>query len=149
MQMLALFFSTCATAEHVGAGSIPTVGIPVMNNIQLLDRLVASIDVAIDNLFIVHNFDIGQPNSEVCAWTGRLERSPPHLVKKVSVVTYGENVGCAGSWNTIMLHNQKSPWWLIVNSDIAFTPGVLSTISSHVWNSLKERQSGASTTCAW
>jgi len=135
---------------HAKAPSIPVMGVPVMNGLTLLDQLVTSIDHPVHKLVLVHNLDDGQPNAEVCAWTARMRKSPPNHVKQVSVVTYRENLGCAAAWNTIMLQNQQSPWWLIVNADVSFRPGTLRTIASHVWAGLlASTPGGRDPVCNW
>lgn len=111
---------------------IPILGVPVMNRVDLISRLIGSIDFPIQQLVFVHNMDDGQPNSEVSHFLTKVW-SP--WIKHVDIHTYRTNLGCSAAWNTITLKH-PSPWWLIVNSDISFQPGTLERINRHVQDTL-------------
>ena len=110
---------------------IPVLGVPVMNGLNLMKLLLLSIDFPIHTLVFVHNMDSGQPNFQIAQWLNNTKLNPPTLVKHVEVHTYSSNLGCSAAWNTIMLKN-RSPWWLIANSDISFYPQMLKLMSHHV-----------------
>lgn len=90
---------------------IPVLIVPVLNRIDLLARMVASIDFNVKELVVINN------GPEQIAFV------IPPCVEKLTVIS-GPNMGVASSWN----HGIKlfpADYWLIVNSDIAFAPGDL------------------------
>lgn len=103
------------------------IGVPVLNRGDLVTRLVESIDLAAEVLIVVNR--IGPVDESVAAAVAGLEqRSPGHL--RVEVQRVEGNLGVAGSWNRMMEHFGGDCW--IVNSDIAFTPGVLAEAMARV-----------------
>ena len=45
------------------------------------------------------------------------------------------NLGCAEGWNTIIKSFLFSPYWVIVNDDVSFTPGFLKELHENFKNS--------------
>ena len=103
------------------------IGVPVLNRGDLLTRLVESIDLEAHVLIVLNR--IGPVDESVAAAVEVLEQRPPvHL--RVTVRRVEGNLGVAGSWNRMMEHFGGDCW--IVNSDIAFTPGVLAEAMARV-----------------
>jgi GT2 family glycosyltransferase len=104
---------------------IPVLGIPFFNRPDLLLRCIASIDNPVKTLVLIENG--GEPLPEI----------PPNpMVERISVCKH-PNAGVAGAWNeVIMLY--PSPWWMLVNNDIQFTPGDLAKMSAMAWHDCEE-----------
>jgi glycosyltransferase involved in cell wall biosynthesis len=98
---------------------IPVIGIPVYNRVDLLLRLLRSIDFPVAEVVIVNNGSI------------------PHLMNLIVREFFGApdvfdlaihepnaNIGVAGAWNHL-LHRDCDDYVLIVNNDIEFAPGDL------------------------
>lgn len=96
------------------------IGVPTLRRADLLARLVASIDHPVEHLVIVDN---GRQNLDHI-------HTPPE-VERVTVTRTAGNLGVAGSWNLIIKSTPFAPWWLVVNDDAWFPPGVLAQIVEH------------------
>ncbi len=87
--------------------SIPVLIVPVLNQPELLDKMLASIDYPIDRIVVIDNGDVLDGYWK----TWPLERR---------VIAPGHNLGVAASWNLGMKVTPQAPWWLIANHDIEF-----------------------------
>lgn len=85
---------------------IPVLGVPILNRPDLLERMLASVDLPVDRRVIVDNGGV---------WQGEAIRP-------------GWNLGVAASWNLIVQTTPDALWWLIVNADIEFAPGDLARL---------------------
>jgi GT2 family glycosyltransferase len=94
---------------------IPVLGIPHYNRPDLLERCVESIDYPVSKLVIVQN---GEDRDFPLAVLLKED-----VAEKIIHIKH-PNVGVAGSWNEIIMLF-PSPWWMLVNNDIQFTPGDL------------------------
>lgn len=103
------------------------IGVPVLNRGDLLARLVESIDLEAEVLIVVNR--IGPVDESVAAAVAALEQGAPGPLR-VEVQRVEGNLGVAGSWNRMIEHFGGDCW--IVNSDIAFTPGVLAEAMARV-----------------
>lgn len=103
------------------------IGVPVLNRGDLLRSLVASIDVEAEVLVILNRIGGADPSVEEAA--GKLEARAGGMVR-VRVERSAGNLGVAGSWNRIMDWAGGGCW--LVNSDIAFQPGVLQEAMAQV-----------------
>jgi len=131
--------------DYTGTGPpIPVLGVPVVNGVSLIKRLVESIDHPVRRLVFVHNQDEGQPNESVGHAIRELKRNPPKLVGRVVVHTYPANLGVSAAWNTIILKH-SAPWWLVANADVAFVKGTLKFIAKRITTALQTN----ATTCNW
>jgi hypothetical protein len=100
---------------------IPVIGVPIVNGIHWLKRLIDSIDYPVDDLFIVNNNGRGELTEEL----NKMIRLKHPYIKNIKVAHLPANIGCSGSWNLIIKCYVMSPYWVITNHDIAFTPGLL------------------------
>lgn len=104
--------------------SIPVIGVPIVNGVHWLERLINSIDYPVDNLFIINN----SANEETTKQLEELVKIKHELIKKISLTNFPGNIGCAGAWNLVIKCYLMAPYWIISNHDIAFTPGWLKTM---------------------
>ncbi len=103
------------------AVSIPVLIVPVLNQPELLVRMIASIDHPIDRIFVIDNGGVfGHRHRWVLG-------DIPY-----SVIDLPHNIGVAASWNLGIKANPLAPWWLIVNHDIEFGPGDLARMEQAV-----------------
>jgi GT2 family glycosyltransferase len=98
---------------------IPVLIVPILNQPELLDAMLGSIDHPVDRIVIIDNGDVLD--------AGWLTRNPQYRV-----IQPGHNLGVAASWNLGMKATPQAPWWLIVNHDIAFGPGDLAHLEEVV-----------------
>jgi len=105
---------------------IPVVGTAIVNGIDWLIRLVGSIDYPVDNFFVVNNNGRGQLTEQLDA----LAKFNHPFIKNFHVCHMPNNIGCPASWNLIIKSYLHSPYWLIVNHDVAFTPGLLQLMAA-------------------
>ena len=102
---------------------IPILGIPIVNGFHWLQRLIDSIDFPIDTVVILNN------NSDDTELTNNLEQLQQNNnnanINQIKICNLPGNIGVAASWNLMIKANINSPYWLICNNDIAFTPGLL------------------------
>lgn len=108
-------------------GLLPLVGVPVLNRPDLLERLLASLDVPVQTLAIVDNSSEqrGVDAEAMRCLLGRLEREGLPGVQQVRIARPFGNAGVASAWNQILLGFPDASLALIVNNDVAFPPGVL------------------------
>lgn len=86
-----------------------------------MQRLVNSVDHPVEKFVIINNNGRGQLDQELAELTSK----PHEFIEKFYVVTMPGNIGCAGAWNLIIKSTLMSPYWIIVNHDIAFGKGFL------------------------
>ncbi len=91
---------------------IPVLGVPILTRPELLDAMLASVDVEVGRTIIVDNGGV----------TDREAIRP------------GWNLGVAASWNLIIKASPLAPWWAIVNFDVVFAPGDLERLAEHMEN---------------
>ncbi len=101
--------------------NIQVIGTAVVNNVKWVKRLYHSIDYPVDNFFIINNNGRGEIDYDL----DLLKKEINPYVKKVFVSHMPSNIGVASSWNLIIKSFMMSNHWIIVNDDVAFTPGLL------------------------
>lgn len=80
-----------------------------------------SIDHPVEKFVIINNNGRGEIDEELDA----LRKIRHKFVDEVVVCHMPANLGVAGSWNLMIKCNPKCPYWVIVNDDVAFSPGLL------------------------
>ena len=110
--------------------SIPVIGVPIVTNPFWITRLLMSIDYPVDNFFIVNNNGKGEIDEEL----DRLTKITHKFVKNIKVTHLPSNLGVAGAWNLIIKCYMMSPYWIIVNDDVAFGPGFLKEMAEEAEN---------------
>lgn len=101
--------------------SIPVIGCAVVNSSFWVSRLLMSVDFPVDNFVIINNNGRGELDNELDA----LKLIKHRYVKKITVAHMPANIGCSGAWNLIIKCYMLSPYWIIVNDDVAFGSGLL------------------------
>lgn len=101
---------------------IPVLGIPIVNGFHWLERLINSIDFNIDILLIINN---NSNDLDLVTSLDNLKDKTHKYINKIKICHLPSNIGVAASWNLIIKSDINSPYWLISNNDIAFTPGLL------------------------
>ncbi len=110
--------------------SIPVLGIPHYNRMDLTERCIASIDHPVDLLVLIQQ---GPRGAERPSRPFR-ELAPP-CVKHVFLSSHA-NFGVAGAWNEI-IKTWPAPYWMITNNDIQFAPGDLKKMND--WTLINQR----------
>lgn len=106
--------------------SIPVIGAPIVTNPYWLNRLIMSVDYPVDNFIIINNNGRGEIDEEL----DRLTKITHKFIKNIRVCHLPANLGCAGAWNLIIKSYMLAPYWVIVNDDVAFGPGMLEEMST-------------------
>lgn len=100
---------------------IPVIGLCTLKRFDLAERLLASIDYPVEHLVIVDN-------SGTQTW----EPVKPDSVEKMWVIRVPYGLGLVGAWNLIIKSTPYAPYWLLINDDAWFEPGVLEIIADQV-----------------
>jgi beta-1,4-mannosyl-glycoprotein beta-1,4-N-acetylglucosaminyltransferase len=100
---------------------IPVLGVPIVNGVHWLKRLIDSVDYPVKELFIVNNNGRDQITDEL----NEITKINHPFIEKIRVCHLPHNLGVSGSWNLIIKSYLMSPYWIICNNDLAFTPGFL------------------------
>lgn len=100
---------------------IPVIGAPVVSNPFWISRLIMSVDYPVENFVIINNNGRGEIDEEL----DRLTKITHRYIDKIKVVHMPANIGCSGAWNLIIKCYMNAPYWIIVNDDVAFGPGLL------------------------
>lgn len=100
---------------------IPVMGTAIVNTPKWLKRLINSVDYPVDTFVIFDNNGRGELVEEL----DDLVKQPHPFIKNMKVTHMPTNIGCSGAWNLIIKSYLMSPYWIIVNDDVAFTEGFL------------------------
>lgn len=100
---------------------IPVIGVPIVNGVKWLQRLISSIDYPVDELVILNN----NGRDELTEELDKLCKIDYYYIKRIKVCHLPANIGVSGSWNMIIKCYMNAPYWIITNHDIAFTSGFL------------------------
>lgn len=103
---------------------IPLIGVPIVNGIHWLERLIDSIDYPVDELCIINNNGRGELDQEL----EKISKSHHRFIKTIKVCNLPANIGCSGAWNLLIKTHMMNPYWIIASHDIAFTPGFLESM---------------------
>ena len=104
------------------SGTIPLLGVPIVNGPERLEALLASLDVPVDTLGLVDHSGGPGPVRELL---NRLESDGVPNVAQVRVARPFGNAGVAKAWNAILQGFPSVPFALIANHDVVFAPGAL------------------------
>ena len=105
--------------------SIPVIGVPVVNGVHWVKRLMLSIDYPVDNLFIINNNGRGEIDKEL----DKLKNISNKFIKNIHITHLPSNLGVPAAWNLIIKSFLMEPYWIISNHDVAFSPGLLKEFS--------------------
>lgn len=94
--------------------NVPVLIVPVLNRLDLTERMLASLDIEVERTIIIDNSRDGAASEGLEAT--RMYR----------------NLGVSASWNLGMRLSPEAPWWFITNNDIAFAPGDLDRLARYM-----------------
>lgn len=100
---------------------IPMIGTAVVKEPKWVRRLVQSVDYPVQEFLIINNNGRGEIDAELDA----IAKEGNPFIDRVRVLHMPMNMGVAASWNLMIKCYLKSPFWIIVNDDVAFCPGFL------------------------
>lgn len=103
---------------------IPALIVPILNGPEHLRAMLNSIDHPIGQVIIIDN-------GGVVNWRPAMTVSHGHIGDCV-VISLPSNLGVAASWNLGIKVAPMSPWHLIVNHDIEFSPEDLALLEGAV-----------------
>lgn len=101
-----------------GDEMIPVLGVPVLGNHERLMKALKSVDAEVEHLVIVD-----QSGTD---W--RPEK--PVWAKNMHVFNFPFPMGVAASWNLMIKATPHAPYWVFINDDIEFNPGVLAHLGA-------------------
>lgn len=101
--------------------AIPMIGTAVVKNPKWLRRLIQSVDYPVQEFLVINNNGRGEIDAEL----DEIAKTGNPMIGKVRVLHMPMNLGVAASWNLMIKSYLKSPFWIIVNDDVAFCPGFL------------------------
>jgi len=101
--------------------SIPVIGTAVVNSAYWVTRLLMSVDFPVDTFVIIDNNGKGELDEQL----DLLKKIKHKFIKNIVVSHMPSNVGVSGAWNLIIKCYMNCPYWVIVNDDVAFGPGLL------------------------
>ena len=100
---------------------IPMLGTAVVNNTKWVKRLIESVDHPVKEFLIINNNGRGIIDKEL----DEIAAVPHKFIGKIRVLHMACNLGVPASWNLMIKSYIKAPYWIIMNDDVAFTPGLL------------------------
>lgn len=123
-RLLEIFWEALAVLHPAGADCerIPLLGVPILNGVEHLERLLASLRQPVHTLALVDNSGGPGPVRQALE---RLEQGGHPLVREVRVARPFTNLGVAASWNLILASFPEAAYALILNHDVVLTPEAL------------------------
>jgi hypothetical protein len=109
---------------------IPVLIIPTMIHYNLLQNMLDSIDVNINELIIIDN-------------GGKLQSIDCPQANKISIINFPRNLGVATSWNLGIKLTPYSKWWMFASDDIIFQPNKLQKIIDSNFESIIINKTGS------
>ena len=109
---------------------IPVIGTAVVFDTYWVARLLASVDFPVENFFIVNNNGKGEITEDL----DNLAKIKHRYIKKIHVCHMPANMGVSFSWNLIIKSYMMAPYWVIVNDDVSFGPGLLAEMHHKITN---------------
>jgi SAM-dependent methyltransferase len=100
---------------------IPVIGVPIVNGVHWLKRLILSVDYPVKNFFIINNNGRGEITEEL----NELCSMNHPFIENLHVSHMPSNLGVSGSWNLIIKSYMLEPYWILSNNDVMFSPGML------------------------
>lgn len=110
---------------------IDVIGTAIVNGVHWLKRLIYSIDYSVDTFVIFNNNGRNQITEELEYLKSTNTNSH---IKNIVLCHLPVNLGCPAAWNLIIKSYIMHKQWIIVNHDIAFTPGFLKTMMEKAAN---------------
>jgi hypothetical protein len=123
-RLLEIFWDAMAVLRPAPAAPecVPLLGVPILNGVEHLERLLASLRQPVHTLALVDNSGAAGPVRQAL---DRLEQEGHPLVRQVRVARPFANLGVAASWNLILASFPEAAYALILNHDVVLTPEAL------------------------
>lgn len=121
-----VYITNVKKEQDIMPTKIPVIGTAVVSNPYWVSRLLMSVDYPVENFVIINNNGRGEIDEELA----RLTKITHKFIDNIKVVNMPANIGCGGAWNLIIKCYMNSPYWIIVNDDVAFNPGLLEEMST-------------------
>ena len=109
---------------------IPVFGTLVCTTCKWIIKQLDTIDYPIENYIIINN------NYTLSKELETIVSKKHKFIKNLKVYTMPYNLGCAEGWNMIIKSFMFSPYWIISNDDVAFTPGFLDEMNTKAYNNI-------------
>lgn len=93
---------------------IPVLIVPILNQPELLYRMLDSVDVKVGTLVVIDNGHCLPGDFPRRNWA-----------RNAYLLRMPANLGVAGSWNLGIKATPMAPWWMVANFDVVFPPGAL------------------------
>jgi len=115
-------------------GVLPLLGVPILNRIDLLHRLLASLDVPVETLAIVDNSSADDANGQnkLQQELQYIQQRGHPLIQAIEIARPFGNLGVAASWNHILSSFPEASLALLANNDVCFAAGVLAAALERV-----------------
>lgn len=110
---------------------IPMIGVPIVNGVHWLRRLIDSVDYPVKEFFIINN----NGKQEIDEDLNEIASTKHPFIEKIRVTHLPSNLGVSGAWNLIIKSYMMKPYWVIVNHDVEFSPGLLKLFHDEAINS--------------
>ena len=99
---------------------IPVLGVLIYNGIDWIEKQLESIDYPIENYILINN-----GGDKIKSKLDKIMAIPHQYIKNKKVYHMPNNIGVAAGWNLIIKTFMLSPYWIISNHDVHFSPGFL------------------------
>ena len=113
---------------------IPVLGTAIVNGPHWLKKQIESIDYPVENYVIFNNNGRGEITNDLEI----LKSIENDNIENMFVCHLPSNIGVSGAWNLIIKSYINSPYWIIVNHDVSFTPGIL----EEMWSKAQNKETG-------
>lgn len=110
-----------ANLGAINPNKIPVIGTAVVNSSYWVSRLIMSVDYPVETFVIINNNGRGELDDELDS----LKKLNKKFIDNIKICHMPANIGCSGAWNLIIKCFMNSPYWIIVNDDVAFGSGLL------------------------
>lgn len=106
---------------------IPVISVAVISTTYWLQRLIASVDYPIRNFAIFDN----SANDNIKKELEHIISISHPYIQKFSLTSFPHNIGLPAVWNLTIKCFINEPYWLFVNDDVMFTPGLLTKMNEY------------------
>jgi hypothetical protein len=103
---------------------IPVIGVPILNGVHWIKRLIESVDYPVKDFLILNNNGRGQIDEEL----NEICKTKHDFIDHIKVVHLPSNLGCPASWNLVIKSYILEPYWILATHDIKLSPGMLQSM---------------------
>lgn len=106
--------------------TVPVISVAVISTTYWIKKLIDSIDYPVNDLVIFNN----SANVSITKELDLISQQSYTYINKISIVSFPHNIGLPATWNLTIKCFINSPYWLFVNDDVRFTPGLLKEMNN-------------------